>query len=286
MIQKSVTLAGKSMLVWTPNDFDPAKTYNCEIMLQGAGEMNTPGTSKLLVNGLGPVFNNNTATNLQLILISVEQDEPYEPTFNEPGTYIAAIMAAYKINKIFPSGLSYACQDWLNWFFQPGQDLSMIGGLFMLSPDPTTLPQYGGPAMDYTLFKKNGIFLYCGCGTADGFIVGAEAMVAGVKAAGGIAYLDLWQGAGHGNPVWSDFWSLPWVSPAMGVSHYTEETTWEAVAQPAPPPPPPVVTPPAAGTQFTPATSAQLALVKPVAGLTYYNSTTQKLTTGNGTAWE
>lgn len=259
MIQKSVTLAGKSMLVWEPNDFDPTKKYNCEVMLQGSGEMNTPGTSKLLVNGLGPVFNNNTATNLQLILISVEQDEPYEPYMNEPGTYLTAIAAAYNINKFFLSGLSYGCQDWLNWLFQPGQDLSMIGGIFMLSPDPTTLPQYGGPTMDYTIFKKNNILCYVGCGTADGFIVGATALVTNVKAAGGTAFLDTWKGAGHGNPVWSDFWSLSWISPVMGVGHYTEETTWDAVPVVAPPPPP-VVAPPPPATNIATITSAQLAL--------------------------
>jgi hypothetical protein len=282
MIQKSLTLAGKSMLAWFPNDYDPTKAYNCEVMLQGSGEMDTPGTSALLVNGLGPVFNNNTATNLESILISVEQDEPYEPTFSEPGTYLTAISAAYKINKFFLSGLSYGCQDWLNWFFQSNQNLSQIGGLFMLSPDPTTLPQYGGPTVDYTLFKKNGIFLYCGCGTADGFYQNAQAMVTAVQAAGGVAYFDSWPGAGHGNPVWSDFWSLTWVSPAMGVSHYTQETTWDAVA---PVVAPPVVPAPPAGLQLPLVTNAQLATVKPVAGLQYFNTDTNKVTTANGTAW-
>jgi hypothetical protein len=243
MIQKSVTLAGKSMLVWVPNDYDPTKAYNCEVMLQGSGEMNTPGTSKLLVNGLGPVFNNNTTTNLQLILISVEQDEPYEPNFQEPGTYLKAIAATYKINKFFLSGLSYGCQDWLNWIFQPGQDLSMIGGIFMLSPDPTTLPQYGGPVMDYTIFKKNNILCYVGCGTADGFYSFSKNLVAAVNAAGGAAFLDSWLNVGHGNPVWSDFWSLSWVSPAIGSSHYTEMNAWSpVVVTPPQPPPPPVKT--------------------------------------------
>jgi hypothetical protein len=283
MIQKSVTLAGKSTLVWVPNDYDPTKAYNCEVMLQGSGEMDTPGTSKLLVNGLGPVFNNNATANIQAILISVEQDEPYEPYFNEPGTYLTAIAAAYKINKFFLSGLSYGCQDWLNWFFQPNQDLSMIGGLFMLSPDPTTLPQYGGPAMDYTLFAKNGIFLYCGVGTADGFIVGCQAMVAGVKAAGGTAYLDTWPGVAHSNPVWSDFWSLAWVSQAMGVSHYTQEVTWDATVTPVPVPP--VQTP--ANVVLTTATPAQLQATTPTVPTLYINPSNKLVTAiWNGSIWQ
>jgi len=51
-------------------------------------------------------------------------------------------------------------------------------------------------------------------------------------------------------------------------------------------PPPPVVVAPPAGLQLPVATTAQLATITPVAGLIYYNTTTGKITTANGTAWQ
>ena len=91
------------------------------------------------------------------------------------------------------------------------------------------------------------MFYYGGCGTADGFYAAQQAVQKGILAAGAESVWDSWQGAGHGDPVWSDFWNPSWISPAMGVGHYKKITQLSPVAQPAAAPPvstPPVVAAP------------------------------------------
>lgn len=279
----TTTINGKQAYVYTPSDYVSTKKYPCLVFLPGLGE--TAGSvTKLNIHG--PFLYINSATNLglEIIVIAIQPNESYgmDTVGNEAKADLSAISAAYGVSKFYLTGLSLGCQEWMNYFWQPKQDLSQIGGLFMFSADPPDLPPYGTGVKDYTLFAKNSIVYYGGCGTTDNMYGMQYPDYQGILAAKGIAFWDQWAGVGHGDPVWSDGYNPAWKSPSMGMSIYAKVAALSAVTTP----PPVVVTPAPVGTTFPLATTTQIqAIISPTVSLTYFNITTGKLTTYNGSTW-
>ena len=284
MSANSITIDGKVALVDLPVNYNAAIAYPCLVFLPGLGETGTAGTSKLLVHGPFLYLNANAGSGQPIITIAVQPDETYGLQPGEALAILNSISVQYKISKFYLTGLSLGCQEWMDYFWTPGQDLSKIGGLFMFSADPPNMPPYGTAVKNYSIFKTNPILYYGACGSADSMYGMQYPDYQAIQSLPPMipAFWDDFVGAGHGDPVWSDGYNPAWSSPSMGMNIYAKVAQLSPISAPIPP-----VTPPlAAGLQLTTATSAQLAEVLPTTGLVYYNSTTGKITVGNGTAWE
>ena len=246
------TINGKQALVYLPSNYDKTKAYPCLVFLPGLGETGSAGTSKLLVHGPFLYLNGSTDLGLDLIVIAIEPDEAFgmDSSGKEAAADLAAIESLYSVSGFGLTGLSMGCQEWMNFFWQPGQDLSKVSALFMFSADPPNLaPSNGTAVKNYSLFASLPIFYYGGCGSADamyGMQYPDYQAIAAIKPKIAPAW-DTWQGVGHGDPVWSDGYNPARKSPSMGMSIYAKMVALAtAAAAPAPVTPTPTPTPAAA----------------------------------------
>lgn len=245
MSLQTISVGGKPALLYLPSNYDSSKAYPCLVFLPGLGETASAGTSKLLVHGPFLYLTASTDLGLDLIVVAIEPNEPYgtDSAGKEVASYLSSLASAYNVSAFGLTGLSLGCQEWMNFFWQPGQNLSKIAALFMFSADPPNVAPYGTAVKNFSLFASNPIFYYGGCGTADSMygmqqpdyeaILAAKPKIAPAW--------DSWQGAGHGDPVWSDGYSPAWKSPAMGMSIYAKMASLfplSGAAQPAPTPSP------------------------------------------------
>lgn len=280
----TITIAGKQAYSYLPADYNSSTSYPCLIFLPGLGE--TKGAvTELNVHGPFLYINSTTNLNLELIIIAIEPNEQYGDTIAETQAYLNGLNGIYNISKFYFTGLSLGCQEWMNWFWQPGQNLSQVGGLFMFSSDPPNQPPYGTADVEPSLFNKYPIFFYGGCGTADSMygmefplyqaIVAAKPQIAPAW--------DAWQGVGHGDPVWSQGYNPTWKSPSMGVSIYQKVVSLSA---PVVVTPPPIIITSIVPNQLPTGTTAQkLGIQNPKEGMQVYDLTLHQTSYYNGTTW-
>lgn len=283
--QTVITLAGSQAYVQLPSGYNPALAYPCLAFLPGLGETNS-GLPGLKVHG---PFLYSTAladSSFPIIIVSIQPESAWGTNNTGVQNYLTALHNTYKISKMFVTGLSIGAQEWTNFQWGGVSNFKQIFGSFMFSTDPPTVAPYGTAVVQPVLFATDSAFYYGGVGTADPFYnsVGPISMLPifdSIQAQHPFytPYLDLWTGVGHSDPVWSDGYNPAWNSPSMRMSIYRKVMQLAPIG-------PPVVPPPGPGTQLTSVTAAQLATIAPTAGLTYYNSTTGKITVGNGTAWQ
>jgi hypothetical protein len=294
----TISVGGQSLntMVYLPAGYDPTKAYPMMVFLPGSGEI---GNNAALLTVHGPFLYLKAGVDLGLpIIVAAVQNQNQNPRPVEELAYLSALGSLYKVTGFIPLGLSRGGQDW-DWFIGNAQsNLKQILGLAIASSEGPVTDENGIPGSWTPAWLAAGNIPYwAACGDQDSFYNSNQWSVLprynALKAiAPQLAFLDVWKGAGHGDPVWSDFFNPAWVSPTMGMSIYKWAAslgTAVVVTPPPvvvpPPPPPPVIQTPPAGLQLPVATTAQLATITPTAGLTYYNSTTGKPTTGNGTSW-
>jgi hypothetical protein len=236
----TVQLADKQGYVYLPSNYDKTKAYPCMLFFPGSGEINGAITA---LNVHGPMLYLNKPgvdLGLDLIVIAVQN-------ISAPQVYINAIKALYKVSTIIATGLSLGNQAWMEFAFTGAANFAQIGAFFMFSCDP----EYGAAVRDPTLFPKYHAFYYGGCGDQDAFYnmanVGMLELFNAIKALNpSLCDFDVWKGAGHGDPVWSDGYNPAWKSPTMGMSIYAKAASLYPVAAPVVVPPvTPPVTPPA-----------------------------------------
>jgi hypothetical protein len=232
MSVQTVQLADKQGYVYLPSNYDKTKAYPCMLFFPGAGEINGPITA-LNVHGPFLYLNKGIDLGLDLIVVAVQN-------FKGPQVYIDAIKALYKISTFIATGLSLGNQAWMEFVFTGAVNFKEVGAFFMFSGDP----EYGAAVRDPTLFTTNNAFYYGGCGDQDSFWkmnkVGMDELYEAVKLLNPAdCAFDVWRGAGHGDPVWSQGYDPNWKSPSMEVSIYAKAASLYPVSAPIPPPPPP-----------------------------------------------
>lgn len=289
-----------NMMVYEPTNYDPTVACPCMIYLPGAGEI---GTNPALLQVHGPFLylttENPPDLGLNMLILAIQNVNPNPQPLEIQG-YLNAIKALYKISAFIGTGISRGGEDW-DWFIGNAQSqCNELAALCLASS------QYTGGVINEPGALGNWepgwmaaakLPYWQACGTADGFYSlytpegGKEVLTGGIlwkyqqyKAMEpNLAFFDTWAGVGHSDPVWSDFFNPAWTSPSVGSNIYKWAAQFGAAVVV---PTPPVVVAPTAGLQLVPASAAQLALVTPKEGLVYYNSDSEKITVGNGTAWE
>lgn len=161
-----------------------------------------------------------------MIVIAV-QNQNANPRPAEIQLYLNAIKALYKISAFIGTGLSRGGQDW-DWFIGNAESqLAEMAALLIASSEGPVTDEPGiAGSWSPAWFSANNVYYWAACGTLDSFYNANSLSVLpryqSLKAvAPNLAFMDTWIGAGHGDPVWSDFFNPAWVSPTQGKSIYT-----------------------------------------------------------------
>lgn len=249
------TLKGYSlnMMTYLPTNYDSTKAYPLLCYLVGAGEIGVDPT-KMLVNGPFVYLKAGVDLGLNLIVVTI-QYQNQDPQPSEAQKYITALKTMYNISAFIGTGISRGSQTW-DWFIGNAESqLEEMAALAIASSEGPVTDEPGIAGGWYPAwFLANNIPYWAACGDQDPFYATTSPYCVlnrynSLKAAAPkLAFLDVWKGVGHGNPVWSDFYNPAWISPTMGKSLYAWASSFGALAVVAPPPvvvaPPPVVVAP------------------------------------------
>lgn len=292
----TISVFGQTLnaMVYTPTNYDPWVALPCLFSLPGAGEI---GNNAALMLNAGPFSSLKPGVDLGLNILVVEvQNQNQDPRPVEVQAYITAIQALYKISAIVATGYSRSGQDW-NWFEGNAEsELAELTAVFEISSEGPVADEPGIPgAWEPAWFVQSGTLWWGVCGDQDSFYNSNQySMLPRYNALKAIdasrSQFIVLPGVGHSSASWGPAYTPGKLLNAAGqdVYQWTASFGTPVVVTPPPvvvPPPPPVVVAPPAGLQLPIATTAQLATVTPANGLTYFNSTTGKITVGNGTAW-
>jgi hypothetical protein len=288
----TISVFGQTLntMTYLPNGYKAGQPYPLLLCMPGAGEI---GSSASLMLNAGPFSILKQGIDLGLNLIVVEvQNQDQDPRPNEVQAYITAIKSLYNVSAIVLSGYSRSGQD-IDWFAGYSEsDLAEIVGMYEISSEGPVADEPGIPgAWQPAWFVQSGVKWWGVCGDQDSFYNSNQySMLPRYNALKAVApnqaQFTVLPGVGHSSASWGPAYTPGKLLNAAGQDVYAWTASFGPAVVVAPPPPvPPVVTPPPAGLQLPIATAAQLATVPPAIGLTYFNSTTGKITTGNGTAW-
>lgn len=237
------TILGLNSLTYLPTNYDPAKIYPCLLFLPGAGEIGT-NASLLTVHGPFQYLKSGVDLGLDLIVVAI-QNTNQNPRPAEIQMYITALKKLYNISALIGTGLSRGGQDFA-WFANNAESqLQELAALILFSSQGTVSDMPSIPGT-YTpsLFVKNKVFYWQGCGTMDSFYSARKAEYQALNAlAPELCAWTEWAGAGHGDPVWSDGYNPAWQKNVLGKSIYQFAVSYGTAAVVIPPP---VVAPPIA----------------------------------------
>lgn len=244
---KKLGSTGLNMMEYLPTNYDPTKKYPCLVFLPGAGEI---GSNAALLAAHGPFQYLKSGVDLGLdIIVLAIQNVNANPRPAEVQIYITTIKKLYSISAIIGSGLSRGGQDFMWYANNSESQLQQLAALVLFSSQGTVsdMPNIPG-TYNPSLYVKNNVAVWQGCGTADSFYDARKAEYSALyKIAPSLATWTEWAGAGHGDPVWSDGYNPAWTKNSLGMSIYTWAAKLGASVVVPPPPvviPPPVVGPP------------------------------------------
>ncbi len=273
-------------MAYTPTNYDPTVALPCLLCFPGAGEI---GTNAALLLNAGPfsVIKPGIDLGYDLLVIEVQNQNP-NPRPAEIQAYIAALKALYKISAIVASGYSRGGQD-ADWFIGNSEpEMAELAGIYEISSEGPVADEPGIPgSWEPAWFLQSGAQWWGVCGDQDSFYDSNQySMLPRYNALKTVvprqAHFTVLPGVGHSSASWGPAYTPGKLLNAAGQDVYAWTASLGAAIVMNPPPP--VVAPPP-GLQLPIATSMQLSTVTPVAGLQYWNLTTLKVTTGNGTSW-
>jgi hypothetical protein len=273
---------------WTPGTPAPLLAH-----LVGAGEI---GTNPALLTVEGPFSDAAIAAGTdfpwQMNIVTI-QYQNQNPQPSEIQGIVNALKAKFGYSALIGTAISRGGQCW-DWFISNAESQMQEMAALAVCSSQGAGGEPGIPGgWQPQWLADNNIPYWAGCGDQDSFyatytrINNEEVVTGGIlfeqnelaAIATQLSTMDVFKGAGHSSAAWGPFFSSNYVSPNKKTNIYAWAATFGAVVAA-----PPVVAPPA-GLSLPVATTAQLATLMPTAGLTYYNSTTGKITVGNGTAW-
>jgi len=238
---KKLGNTGLNMIEYLPTNYDKTKSYPCLCFLPGAGELGT-NASLLTVHGPFSYLKSGVDLGLDLIVLAI-QNVNQNPRPSEVQIYVDNIKQLYNISTLIGTGLSRGGQDWA-WFVNNSEkQLQELAALCLFSSQGTVSDMPGIPGTyNPSLFLKNNVYYWQGCGTLDSFYAARKAEYAALAAiAPDLAVWTEWAGAGHGNPVWSDAYNPAWIKNSLGKSIYQWSAAFGASQTGTPPP---VIIPP------------------------------------------
>lgn len=292
----TISILGQTLntMTYLPAAYKPGQPYPLLLAMPGAGEI---GTSAALLLNAGPfsALLQGVDLGLKLIVVEVQNQNP-NPRPNEVQAYITAIKSLYNISAIVLTGYSRSGQD-IDWFAGNAEsDLAEIVAIYEVSSEGPVADEPGIPgAWEPAWFLQSGCLWWGICGDQDSFYNSNQySMLPRYNALKAVApkqaQFTVLPGVGHSSASWGPAYTPGKLLNAAGQDIYQWTASFGLPAVVIPPPvvvpPPPVVLAPPAGLQLPVATTAQLAMIiAPPAGYTYFNSTTGKATTWNGTSW-
>lgn len=276
-----VTYAGVPCYQYVDDSLDLTKPVNVMLQLPGEGESVAPITllSKYLATGT------LTATSKKgMVIIEGQPGVSWGLDVAQLQAFISAIQAAFKVNALALAGYSIGGQQWANWAESAEANFAQVSAFYYASADTENAAPYGTAVFNAALYAKYKVRDVRACGTNDaGFYSTQLAKATAITAAKPLIpnVFIPYVGSGHDGSVWTPFFSISSEIVLLNNGDiYTDFNTYFPVAAA------PVVVAPPAGLQLPSATSDQLATITPTAALAYYNSTTGKITVGNGTIWQ
>lgn len=188
--------------VWVGEQVDTTQPVKFLLFSVGAGEQ---GTNATLINSHGPFqyLQAGKPIGVQLVIAAV-QNINANPRPEEVKAWIVAFQKRYKIKAIVLTGLSRGGQNSETYANDSvNADWSILKGLIVFSSQGS----YTG--FNPQIFKAHNCPIYRGVGDNDfTWDINNNAQKALAAIAPGLNFFNIWKGAGHGDPVWSDGYSL------------------------------------------------------------------------------
>jgi hypothetical protein len=197
-------ISGQSLnaKVWVAENVDTTQPVKFLLFSVGAGEQ---GTNAALINSHGPFqyLQAGKPIGVQLVIAAV-QNINQNPRPEEVKAWIVAFQKRYKVKAIVLTGLSRGGQNTETYANDSvNADWSILKGLIVFSSQGS----YTG--FNAQIFKTHNCPIYRGVGTNDfTWDINNNAQKTLGSTAQWLNYFGIWQGAGHGDPVWSDGYSL------------------------------------------------------------------------------
>lgn len=215
MYNTQITGLGGQVLnakVWVAENVDTTQPVRFLLFSLGFSEQ---GTNAALINSHGPFQFLQAAKpiGVQLVIGAVQNINP-NPRPNEVQAWIAGFQKLYKIKALVLTGLSRGGQNSETYANDTTgvPDWNILKGLIVFSSQGS----YTG--FNAQIFKNHNCPIYRGVGDNDfTWDINNNAQKALGAIAPGLNFFAVWKGAGHGDPVWSDGYSLTPVSTASAM---------------------------------------------------------------------